>query len=93
MYNVFKKIESEEQVDIVLILHKTNHDTDLRRFTDKNGHFKSYVKMVAIFDSRVHFPGDKPSRFMISKHTWYALRIIKNNELYNFKMSDIFHLN
>ena len=29
VYDVFKKIESE---NIVLILHKTNHDTDLRRF-------------------------------------------------------------
>ena len=92
VYDVFKKIEAEKQIDILLNLHKSNHDADLRRFTYKDGYFKSYVKMVAMFDSRVHFLGDKPSRFMISKHMWYALRIIKDNELYNFKMSDIYHL-
>ena len=93
IFDVFKKIEAEKQIDILLILHKSNHDADLKRFTDKDDYFKSYVKMVATFDSRVHFPGDRPSRFMISNHTWYALRIIKNNELYKFKMSDMYHLN
>ena len=93
VFDVSKKIEAEKQIDILLILHKSSHDADLRRFIDKDDYFKSYVKMVATFDSRVHFPGDKPSRFMISNHTWYALRIIKNNKLYKFKISDIYHLN
>ena len=90
MFEVFKKIESEKHIDIVLIFLKTIHDTDIRR--NGNGHFKSYVKMVATFESRVYFPGDKPSKFMLSNHTWYAMRIIKNNKLYNFKVSDIFYL-
>ena len=92
MFDVFKKIEAEKQIDIVLILLKTIHDTDLRRFIDENGYFKSYVKMVVTFESRVYFPGDKPSKFMISNHTWHAMTILKHDTLYNFKVSDIFYM-
>ena len=93
MFDVFKKIEAEKQIDILLILHKSNHNADLKRFIGKDDYFKSYIRMVVTFDSKVHFPGDKPSRFLISNHTWYALRIIKNDELYKFSTSDIYHLN
>ena len=57
-----------------------------------NGYFKSYVKTVAAFESTVYHPGNQPSRFMISNHSWYALRILKHDTLYDFKMSDIIHL-
>ena len=92
IFDVFKKIEAENRLDLLLIFLKTNHDTDLKRFTNNNGHFKSYVKMVAAFESTVHHPGNNPSKFMISNHSWYALRILKHDTLYNFKMSDIIHL-
>ena len=77
---------------MLLILLKSNHNMELKRFIGKDDHFKNYVKMVVTFDSKVHFPGDKPSRFLISNHTWYALRIIKNEEMYRFNTSDIYHL-
>ena len=93
MFEVFKKIEAEKFVDLFLVFLKTNHDADFKRFTDKNGYFKSYVKMVATFESKVHSPGDKPSRFMMNNHSWYALRILKHDALYKFKISDILHLN
>ena len=93
VFDVFKKIEAEEHIDLLLILLQTNHDTDLKRFMSGNNYFKSYVKMVAAFESRVHFPGDKPSRFMMNNHSWYALRILKHDVLYKFKISDIFYLN
>ena len=92
MFDVFKKIEAEKYIDLLLILLKTNHNTDFKRFTDKNGHFKSYVKMVVAFESKVYSPGDKPSKFMLSNHTWYAMRILKHNKLYNFKESDIYFI-
>ena len=77
---------------MVLILLKSSHNTDLKRFVGKDDYFKDYVKMVVTFDSKVHSPVDRPSRFLISNHTWYALRIIKNDELYRFSTSDIYHL-
>ena len=93
VFDVFKKIEAEEHIDLLLILLQTNHNTDLKRFMSGNIYFKSYVKTVAAFNSRVHFPGDKPSRFMMNIHSWYALRILKHDALYKFKISDILHLN
>ena len=93
VFDVFKKIEAEKHIDLLLILLKTNHNTDLKRFMSGNSYFKSYIKMVAAFDSRVYFPGDRPSRFMMNNHSWYALRILKHDALYKFKISDIFYLN
>ena len=75
--DVFKKIEAERILDMTLIFLKTAHDTDLRKLLDEEGRFKNYVRAVIQFDSKVHFPGENPSRFMISYHTWYAMRIIK----------------
>ena len=92
IFDVFKKIEAENHIDLLLIFLQTNHNTDLKRFTNSNGHFKSYVKTVATFESKVYHPGSQPSRFMISNHSWYALRILKHDTLYDFKMSDIIHL-
>ena len=93
MFDVFKKIEAEKYLDLMLILLKTNHDSDLKRFMDGNGFFKNYVKTVVHFESRVHFPGDRPSKFMISNHHWYAVRILKHDTLYNFRKSDIYYMN
>ena len=77
---------------MLLILLKSIHNTELKRFVGKDDYFKSYVKMVVTFDSRVHSPLDKPTRFLISNHTWYALRIIKDEKVYRFSTSDIYHL-
>ena len=91
-FDVFKKIEAESHADLLLIILQTIHNTDLKRFTNSNGHFRSYVKTVAAFESKIHHPGNNPSKFMISKHSWYALRILKHDTLYDFKMSDIIQL-
>ena len=92
VFDVFRKIEAEKQIDMVLILLKSSHNTDLKRFVGKDDYFKDYVKMVVTFDSRVHSPVDRPSRFLICNHTWYALRIVKNDERYRFNTSDIYRL-
>ena len=62
---------------MTLIFLKTAHDTDLKKFLDEEGRFKKYVRAIIQFDSKVHFPGKNPTKFMISCHTWYAMRIIK----------------
>ena len=91
MHQVTKKIEAEKSIDLLLIFLKTKHNTDLKRFLTEDGCFKSYIKMIVAFDSKVHFPGDKPSRFMISRHSWYAMRIVKNNHVCKLKLKDIYY--
>ena len=92
MYAVTQKIEAEKHVNMILIFLRTKHNTDLERFLDKDGCFKSYIKGVVAFDSRVHFPGDNPTSFMRSNHSWYAMRIIKNNDFCKLYKSEIFYL-
>ena len=91
MHQVTKKIEAEKSIDLLLIFLKTKHNTDLKRFLTEDGCFKSYIKMIVAFESKVHFPGDKPSRFMISRHSWYAMRIVKNNHVCKLKPKDIYY--
>ena len=43
-YEVFKKIEAEETLDLVLIMLSTRHDSDFARFLEGNKTFKGYVK-------------------------------------------------
>ncbi len=92
MHQVTKKIEAEKSVDLLLIFLKTNHNTDLERFLNKDGHFKDFVKMIVSFESKVYHPGDKPSRFMLCSHTWYAMRIVKDNHACKLKKKDIYYL-
>ena len=89
MFDVTKKIEAEKDLDLVLVFLKTKHDNDLKRFLRKDGRFKDYIKMIVKFDSKVHFLGDNPSNFMISNHTWYAMRIVKDNKCCNLTKKDI----
>ena len=88
---VFKKIESEENLDLILVILHTTHNSDFARFLKNDKTFKDYVKGCVHFESRIHFPGKKPSRFMISSHFWYALRIVKNGTNYNLKLRDIYY--
>ena len=92
MYEVFKKIEKENTIDMILVFLKTAPNTDLRRFLNKIGYFRSYNKKIIAFDSRVHFPGNNPTQFMRSIHSWYALRIVKDNNYCQLKQIDIYHL-
>ena len=89
---VYKKIEAEETLDLVLVMLSTKHDADFARFLKDTTTFKDYVKMCILFESRVHFPGENPSRFMVSNHSWHAFRIVKNGSSYNLKTKDIYHL-
>ena len=92
MHEVFKKLEKERTIDMVLVFLKTSHNTDLTRFLDKSGHFKSYIKNIIAFDSRVHSPGNNPTKFLLANHSWYALRIVKDNNYCQLKQIDIYHL-
>ena len=89
---VFKKIETEESLDLILVMLSTKHDTDFTKFLKNRNTFKDYVKMCIYFESRVYFPGKRASKFMISKHSWHALRIVKNGVKHNLKTKDIYHL-
>ena len=91
MNDVFKKIEASNEIDMVLIFLKTNHDTDLKRFQDRNGRFRNYIKRILMFEANVHFPGEDPPRFMIAQHSWYAMRIVKDNVFCSLTIKDIFH--
>ena len=91
-YEVFKKIEAEKTLDLVLIMLSTWHDADFARFLKGNKTFKGYVKKCAFFESRIHFPGKDPSRFMTSYHSWYTLHIVKKDRLYDLKLKNIYHL-
>ena len=88
---VFKKIESEENLDLILVILRTTHNSDFARFLKNDKTFKDYVKGCVHFESRIHFPGKKPSRFMISSHFWYALRIVKNGTNHNLRLRDIYY--
>ena len=88
---VFKKIESEDSLDLILVMLSTTHDSDFAKFLKDNKSFKEYIKGCVHFTSKVHFPGKKPSRFMISTHSWYALRIVKNGTNYNLKLRDVYY--
>ena len=92
MHQVTKKIEAEKSVDLLLIFLKTRHNTDLERFLNEDGYFKNFVKMIVRFESKVYHPGDKPSKFMLSNHTWYAMRIVKDNHACKLKKKDIYYL-
>ena len=89
---VFKKIEAEESLDLMLVMLSTKHDTDFTKFLKDHNTFRDYVKMCIFFESRVYFPGKRTSKFMISNHSWHALRIVKNGSNHNLKIKDIYHL-
>ena len=91
-HEVFKKIDTEESLDLVLVMLSTKHDADFTKFLKDRNTFKDYVKMCIYFESRVYFPGTKTSKFMISNHSWHALRIVKNGSNHNLKIKDIYHL-
>ena len=67
-HEVFKKIEAEETLDLVLIMLSARHDSDFARFLEDNNTFKDYVKMCVFFESKVHYPGKNPTNFMLSNH-------------------------
>ena len=57
VYEVSKKIEAEEELDLVLVILRMRHNSDLSYFLKRDRKtFKSYVKMCAHFKSRVHNP-------------------------------------
>ena len=89
---VFRKIEEEPKLDVMLVFLKTSHNTDFKKFLDEENRFKDYVRMVIQFDSTVHFPGEVKSFFMMSNHTWYAMRIVKPNSNVRLSLSDIYHM-
>ena len=70
----------------------TQHDSDFARFLKDDNTFKDYVKKCVFFESKVHYPGKNPSKFMISNHSWYALRIVKKGYLYDLKLKNIYYL-
>ena len=92
MQEVFRKIETEPKLDMMLVFLKTAHDTDYRKFLDEENYFKDYVKMVIRFDSTVHFPGETNSPFVRSNHTWYAMRIVKPCNDERLSHSDIYNM-
>ena len=92
MQEVFKKIEAEPRLDMMLVFLKTSHNTDLRKFLDEEDRFKDYIRMIIQFDSTVHFQGETKSLFMISNHSWYAMRIIKPNDHVRLSYSDIYYI-
>ena len=91
-HEVFKKIDTEESLDLVLVMLSTKHDADFAKYLKDRNTFKDYVKMCIYFESRVHFPGRRPSKFMVSNHSWHAIRIVKNGTKHNLKVKDIYHL-
>ena len=92
MQEVFRKIETEPELDMMLVLLKTAHDTDYRKFLDEENYFKNYVQMVIKFDSTVHFPGETNSSFVRTNHTWYAMRIVKPYNDVRLSHSDIYNM-
>ena len=92
MQEVFRKIEAESKLDMMLVFLKTAHDTDYRKFLEDGNYFKNYVRMVIKFDSTVHFPGETNSPFVRSNHTWYAMRIVKPCNDERLSQSDVYHM-
>ena len=92
MQEVFRKIEAEPMLDMMLVFLKTAHNTDYKKFLDEESYFKDYVRMVIKFDSTVHFPGETNSPFMRSNHTWYAVRIVKPCNDVRLSYSDVYEI-
>ena len=92
MKDVFRKIEVEPKLDMLLVFLKTTHDTDFRKFIEDEIYFKNYVKLVITFESTVHFPGETSSSFVRSNHTWYAMKIVKPCNNVRLSYSDIYHM-
>ena len=92
MKDVFRKIEVEPKLDMLLVFLKTTHDTDFRKFIEDEIYFKNYVKLVITFESTVHFPGETSSSFVRSNHTWYAMKIVKPCNNVRLSCSDIYYM-
>ena len=91
IFKVFKKIETSTTLDLLLIILKTAHDSDLKLFVEEDGCFKNYVQSIARFDSGVYFP-NTPTQFMICNHSWWALHIVKKPGKHFMKtFSDVFY--
>ena len=88
MFKVFSKIESAEEVNLVLVFLKTNGDTIFKLFTDGDQHFKSYVKNCLTFDSRIYSPFFQ-NKFTISIHKWYVLHIVKGHKPFHVSIDEI----
>ena len=62
------------------------------KFELEGSEFHGWSFIILQFDSKVHFPGEYPTRFMISCHTWYAMRIIKPCDQTQLTSVDILNL-
>ena len=92
LFKVFKKIETSKEVDLLLIILKTKHDTDFKLFLEDDVKFKSYVKGCVKFESRVYCP-NPPTKFMLEKHSWWAIHILKCGLNYKKTLENIHYLN
>ena len=90
LFKVFKKIEATRKLNMILIILKTNHDTDFKLFLDDETNFKPYVKGCVKFESRVHCP-NPPTKFMLEMHSWWALHIRKCGTNYRKTIRDIYY--
>ena len=78
MQEVFRKIEAEPKLDMMLVFLKTSHNTDLNKFLDEENRFKDYA--------------ETKSSFIKSNHTWYAMRIVKPNNDVRLSYSDVYNI-
>ena len=82
LFKVFTKIESAEELNLVLVFIKTKGETIFKLFVDGDKKFKSYVKTCLTFESRVYSPFFQ-NKFSISIHDWYVLHIVKSKKSFN----------
>ena len=92
LYKVYKKIEASDNLNLLLIILKTKHDTDFKLFMKNEFDFKYYVKGCVKFETRVHCP-NPPTKFMLEMHSWWALHISKCDVDYKRTRRDIYYYN
>ena len=92
IYKVFKKIQAAKSLELLLIMVKTSHDTDLKIFMNDDSAFKYYVKKCVYFETRVYCP-NKPTKFMIAEHSWWALHIKKCDMDFKLQFKDVYYCN